>query len=69
MTKEKSKFNNTNITDKKRALSILKFFISRIKSGEFKVETAGWWSDTMNNGASLRIDVTADAQNFGIGEE
>ena len=57
MTKEKSKFNNTNVTGKKRALSLLDFFRRRIKSGEFNVESAGWWKDNMGDGATLRIDV------------
>ena len=62
MKKEKSKFNNTQVTDKKRALSLLDFFRRRIKSGEFDVESAGWWKDNLDDGATLRIDVT------GIGE-
>lgn len=57
MTKEKSKFNNTNVTGRKRALAILKFFYTRINSGEFSVESAGWWKDNMGDGATLRIDV------------
>ena len=57
MTKEKSKFNNTNTTSKNRALAILQFFQKRIKSGEFTVESAGWWKESKGDGATLRIDV------------
>jgi len=58
MTKNFDKnLNNMEMGSKKKALTLLKFFYTRINNGEFSVETAGWWKDNMGDGATLRIDV------------
>ena len=52
-----NKHSNVDMTGRKRALAILKFFYTRINNGEFDVESARWWKDNMGDGATLRIDV------------
>lgn len=59
--KKEESYNNMSIQEKNKqqAIAIMRFFMSRIKSGEFVVNSAGWWKDNMGTGASMKIDIDA----------
>lgn len=46
-----------NDKQKKKAVGMLKALIRRIESGEFIVESSGWWLSRLAHGATFKVNV------------